>query len=336
MTIGYIGLGKMGKNMVLRMLEQQITVVAWNRSTEPVQEVVNAGAIKATDFTDMISKLRQQVSASQQTSEPQPETDKPLAQTNKQSSSPNLAPDTLNLKPIIIWLMLPAGQVIDDIIGQLVPLLQPGDLLIDGANSNYKDTLRRAKELESKQIRFIDVAVSGGPSGARNGACLFVGGSEQDFKEIKTLIEAVAAPKAFEHCGSVGAGHFAKMVHNGIEYGMMQAIAEGAEVLQKSQFNYDLAKVFALYNNRSVIESRLVGWAQEAVAENPSLEGVSSTIAHSGEGAWTVEAAKELGVAVPIIEESLEVRKRSAGEPEHFSNKVVTALRGKFGGHSTK
>lgn len=297
MTIGYIGLGKMGKNMVLHLLEQGEQVVAYNRSPEPVAEVVAAGATGATSLTDLTSQLT---------------------------------------SPRIIWLMLPAGQVTDDHIDQLIPLLSPGDLIVDGANSNYNDTLRRGKVLQDKGIRFMDVAVSGGPGGARSGACLFVGGEEADYTQLLPLIQKIAAPDAYQYCGSIGAGHFAKMVHNGIEYGMMQAIAEGAAVLEKSPFHFDLAKIFTLYNNRSVIESRLVGWAQAAFAQNPTLDGVSSTIAHSGEGEWTIDAAKAFGVPVPIIEESLNVRKRSSSEPENFSNKVVTALRGQFGGHSTK
>ncbi len=305
MTIGYIGLGKMGKNMVLHLLEQGEQVVAYNRSPEPVAEVVTTGATGATSIEDLVTRTRE------------------LSTLDSQPST-------------IVWLMLPAGQVTDEHIDQLVPLLQSGDLVIDGANSNYKDTLRRAEKLQAKGIRFMDVAVSGGPSGARTGACLFIGGEEKDFHEVKNLIEHIAAPTAYQYCGSIGSGHFAKMVHNGIEYGMMQAIAEGAAVLEKSPFHFDLAKIFTLYNNKSVIESRLVGWAQQAFTDNPTLTGISSTIAHSGEGEWTIDAAKEFGVSVPIIEESLTVRKQSANEPENFRNKVVTALRGQFGGHSTK
>jgi 6-phosphogluconate dehydrogenase len=196
--------------------------------------------------------------------------------------------------------------------------------------------LRHANILKEKDIKFIDVAVSGGPSGARNGACLMVGGETSDVARILPLLKVIAAPKAYAHLGSVGAGHFAKMVHNGIEYGMMQAIAEGAAVLEKSPYDYDLAKVFALYNKNSVIQSRLVGWTQEALAENPTLEGVSSVIAHSGEGEWTINTAEELGVAVPVIETSFQVRLESEKQPENFRNKIVTAQRGKFGGHSTK
>ncbi len=301
MKIGYIGLGKMGKNMVLRLLENNIEIVAWNRSRDPLDEVVAKGAMPATDFDNMVDQLRGE------------------HKTNK----------------VIIWLMLPAGEATELILSQLVPFLSTGDLVIDGANAFYKDTLRRAQELATKGIHYMDVAVSGGPSGARNGACLFVGGIKEDFEKVEELLKSIAAPNAYKYMGKSGAGHFAKMVHNGIEYGMMQAIAEGAAVLEKSDFDFKLADVFDLYNNRSVIESRLVGWAQEAFKENPTLEGISSTIAHSGEGEWTVQTATELGVPVPIIQESFNVRVQSANEPDNFRNKVVTALRGKFGGHAT-
>lgn len=236
----------------------------------------------------------------------------------------------------IIWLMLPAGKVIDEFLQKLIPILSEGDLVIDGGNSRYSDTLCRAKELESKQIKYIDVGVSGGPKGAREGACLMIGGDRETYERLIPIWEAMAAPKAYGLMGSVGAGHFTKMVHNGIEYGMMQAIAEGAAVLKKSQFNIDMSKVFEIYNNRSVIESRLVGWTQEALLEDPELADISSKIDHTGEGEWTVEAAKELGVEVPIINESLEVRKRSSGESEDYRDKVVSAMRGKFGGHAVK
>ncbi len=236
----------------------------------------------------------------------------------------------------IIWLMLPAGSVVDDFLSQLKPMLVKGDLVIDGGNSRYSDTLRRAKELAELGICYMDVGVSGGPKGARNGACLMIGGDKQVYDRLTPVWEAMAAPKAYGLMGSVGAGHFAKMVHNGIEYGMMQAIAEGAAVLKKSEFNIDMAKVFEIYNNQSVIESRLVGWTHEALTEDPTLSEISSKIDHTGEGEWTVEAAKELGIEVPIIEESLEVRKRSTVESEDYRDKVVSAMRGKFGGHAVK
>lgn len=303
MTIGYIGLGKMGKNMVLHLLEQGEQVVAYNRSPEPVAEVVAAGATGATSLEDLVQKLRSLTAAPQ---------------------------------PLIIWVMLKAGPVTDEHLDALSLLLQPNDIIIDGGNSHYKDTIRRSTKLAEKGIHFMDVAVSGGPNGARTGACLMIGGENNDFEVILPLIQKVAAPTAYAHLGKAGAGHFAKMVHNGIEYGMMQAIAEGAAVLKASEFNYDFPSVFGIYNNRSVIESKLIGWTKGVFEENPELQDVSSAIGMLGEGEWTVLAAKELGIPVPIIEGSVNVRVQSVTEPVNFRNKVVTALRGAFGGHNTK
>ena len=294
MQIGYIGLGKMGKNMVLHLLEQGVKVIIWNRSPDPIKEVAAAGAVPAKNIKELVHKLK---------------------------------------KPRIIWLMLPSGPIIDDVIKQLLPFLTEKDLLIDGGNSFYKDSMRRSGELKKKNIRYMDIGVSGGPEGARTGACLMVGGSKYDFDRIIKLIQAVAAVKAYEYVGPSGAGHFVKMVHNGIEYGMMEAIAEGAAVIDKSPFHLDIAKIFKIYNNRSVIESRLVGWAWEAFNENPQLSGVSSKIEHTGEGEWTVKTAKELSIQTPAIEVALEVRKKSESTPVNFRNKVVSVLRGKFGQH---
>jgi len=301
MKIGFIGLGKMGKNMVLRLLEQGIDVVVWNRSPEPVEEVAAKGASSAKDLDDLISQLP---------------------------------------TPRIIWLMLPAGEITDQFIDELLPKLTKDDLVIDGANSFYKDTLRRAKKLQEKGIHFMDIAVSGGPGGARNGACLMIGGSKEDYEKVKDIVMALAAPDAYGHFGTVGAGHFAKMVHNGIEYGMMEAIGEGAAILKASEFQINLPEVFRVYNNKSVIESRLVGWTQEALSEDADLKDISSTIAASGEGEWTVNTAKEMKIETPVIEASLKVRQNSVADkedsPEGFRNKVVSAQRGKFGGHPVK
>jgi len=290
MKIGFVGLGKMGKGLVLAMREKGIEVLAWNRTPN---EVSNVASVE-----EMISQL----------------------EGGKR----------------IIWLMLPAGSVVDEMITKVRPLLSPGDLIIDGANSNYKDDLRRVGELAEDGVAYMDVGVSGGPKGAREGACLLIGGEKTKFEELIPLWSAVSAPNSFKYFGKTGAGHFAKMVHNGIEYGMMQAIAEGAAVLKQSEFEYNLADVFELYNNNSVIVSSLVGWTKEALAEDPNLESISSKIDHTGEGEWTVEAAKELGVEVPIIKESLEVRKRSSVQSDNFRDKVVSAMRGKFGGHPVK
>jgi len=236
----------------------------------------------------------------------------------------------------IIWLMLPAGDVTEEMITRLRTLLAKDDVIIDGGNSNYNDDLRRAHELEKLGIGYMDVGVSGGPKGAREGACLMIGGDKVIYERMREFWIAVSAPHAFVYLGKAGAGHFAKMVHNGIEYGMMQAIAEGAAVLKQSEFDYEMGKVFEIYQNRSVIESRLVGWVGEALTEDADLRQISSKIDHTGEGEWTVEAANKLKIEVPIIKESLEVRKRSSAESENYRDKVVSAMRGKFGGHAVK
>jgi len=287
MKIGFIGLGKMGKGLVLSMREKGIEVLAWNRTPN---EVANVDSVE-----EMVKQL----------------------ESGKR----------------VIWLMLPAGEVVDSMIARIRPLLNAGDLMIDGGNSNYKDDMWRGSELAKQGVLYMDVGVSGGPKGAREGACLMIGGDRVKYEELMDIWQAVSASDSYQYFGNIGAGHFAKMVHNGIEYGMMQAIAEGAAVLHASKFNFDLVNVFKLYNHNSVITSRLVGWTGEALAEDPKLENISSKIDHTGEGEWTVDAAWELGVEVPIIKESLEVRKRSSASSESFRDKAVSAMRGKFGGH---
>lgn len=304
MQIGYIGLGKMGFNMVERLLEQGIEVVAWNRSPEPLQKARELGATTVTNLENLPKKL-----------------------TGKN----------------IIWMMLPAGDVIDQTIQKLLPSLQQGDLLIDGANSFYKDTLRRAEELSQKGVSYLDIGVSGGPDGARNGACLMIGATQQDLQnlpEIEQLAKAISAPNAYGYFGKVGSGHFAKMVHNGIEYGMMEAIGEGAATLKSSDFNFDLADVFRVYNNQSVIDSRLIGWTQESLSEDPELSEISSKVVASGEGHWTSKTADELNVDTPAIDAAIDVRDNSenlqTGDNNIFRNKVISAMRGKFGHHPVK
>lgn len=321
MKIGYIGLGRMGKNMVLRLLEQGVEIVAFNRSPEPIEEVVKAGAVGAKDLADLVSKLRNR--------------DRYVADAPRDDG-------------VVIWLMLPAGEVTDEHIDKLLPLLKVGDLLIDGANSFYKDTLKRWGKIKPTGVHFMDIGVSGGPGGARIGACLMIGGSEEDFERIEPIAKAAAAEGAYQHLGEVGAGHFAKMVHNGIEYGMMEALGEGLAVLKHSPFKYDFNKLLDIYNHRSVIESRLVGWAQNAFKEDPNLEATSSTIGSGGAGGqripaeadWTVEMAKEYGIDAPVIEDAIKIRENSGQDkedsPNGFRNKVVSALRGQFGQHAVK
>lgn len=301
MQIGFIGLGKMGKNMVLRLLEQGIEVVAWNRSPEPLKEVTQAGAVQAVSIEDLVGKLNH---------------------------------------PKIIWLMLPAGKVVGQFVDQLARLLGQTDLVIDGGNSFYKDSIRRASNLAERGVHFMDIGVSGGPKGARLGACLMVGGGKQDYQLALPIIKAAAAEDAYGYFGPVGAGHFAKMIHNGIEYGMMESIAEGFAVLVSSPFKFNLREVARVYNNRSVIESRLMGWLDEALAEDATLSETSSVIGHTGEGEWTIKEAQELGVETPVLEKSFQIRVESEkikeNSPQGFRNRVVSALRGKFGGHAVK
>lgn len=316
MKIGYIGLGRMGRNMVLHLLEGGIEVVAWNRSPEPVSQVKSE--IRNSKF-------------------------------EKNFFSAESLEDLVNhlSAPRIIWLMLPAGKVTDEYIDKLLPLLSEGDLLIDGGNSFYKDTLRRSQNLKSHGIHFMDIGTSGGPAGARSGACLMIGGSDEDFKKIEPLAKAAAAPGAYQHLGPVGSGHFAKMVHNAIEYGMMESIGEGLAILRQSPFKYDFVKLLDLYNHRSVVESRLVGWAQDAFKEDPELSNISSAIGSggsgkrvSGEADWTVEVAHKMGIDVPAMDAALRVRENSSKDPENspngFRNKVVSSMRGQFGQHDVK
>ena len=286
MKIGYIGLGRMGKNMVLHLLEQGTEVVAWNRSPEPVEEVKTAGAIGAESVGDLVSKLE---------------------------------------SPRIIWLMLPAGEVVDEFVDKLIPLLRKDDLLIDGGNSFYKDTLRRAEKLAGHEIHFMDIGTSGGPNGARVGACLMIGGTDEDFQRIEPVCKAAAALGAYQHLGPTGAGHFAKMVHNAIEYGMMESIGEGLAILKNSPFKYDFRKLLDLYNHRSVVESRLVGWALDAFKEDPNLSSISSSIGSGGSGKripgeadWTLEAAKEMGVDTPAMEAAISIHLIKGGEIEEW------------------
>ena len=296
MQLGYVGLGKMGLNMVERLIEKGHQVMAFDRSAGAVAEAKARGAAEAGSLRTLAAVL---------------------------------AP------PRVIWIMVPY-QAVDVVLAELIPLLARGDTVIDGGNSPYKESIRRAKELEAKGMAFLDAGVSGGPSGARNGACIMVGGKNEVFSKFEGLFADLAVDGGYGYMGGAGAGHFVKMVHNGIEYGMMQALAEGFAVMRASPFGLDLLQVADVYNHRSVIESRLVGWLRDAYERNGAgLEGVSGTAAQSGEGMWTVEAAKELGVPTPVIEDSLRFRVASAERPS-YTGRIVSALRHEFGGHEVK
>jgi len=235
--------------------------------------------------------------------------------------------------PKLIWLMVP-HKAVDEVIKDLVPHLKRGDTIIDGGNSFYKDSIRRGKKLDSLGIKFLDVGVSGGPGGAKAGASLMIGGNKQIYEKLKQLWEDLAVPDGYGYMGKTGAGHFVKMVHNGIEYGMMQALAEGFAVMKKSKFKLNLKKAAEVYSHGSVIESRLVEWLKtgyEKYGEN--LSKVSGSVAQSGEGKWTVKTAKEFGVPLPVIKEALNFRLKSQKHPS-YTGKILSALRNQFGGHN--
>ncbi|MEX0622188.1 MAG: decarboxylating 6-phosphogluconate dehydrogenase [Candidatus Woykebacteria bacterium] len=297
MQIGYFGLGKMGFNMVLRLLDKGYDVVACNRSPEPIKEAAKAGANTAFTCADLAKHLS---------------------------------------TPRTVWIMVPAGKPVDDVIfgeGNLASLLEKGDAIIDGGNSFYKESIARYKKLKGKGINFLDVGVSGGPTGARSGASIMVGGDLEIFKKYEPLFKDLAVPSGHRYMGPVGAGHFVKMVHNGIEYGMMQAIGEGFEVLKAAPFKLDLRAIAEIYSHGTVIESRLINWLKSAYKTyGEDLEGISGSISQSGEGKWTAKTAKELGIPAPIIEGSVKFREASQSKPS-YTGKVVSALRNQFGGH---
>jgi len=293
MKLGYVGLGKMGYNMAELLLEKGNQIVAYNRGAEPVRKIAQRGAQPADSIRSLVAALEY---------------------------------------PRLVWIMVPY-QAVDDVLKELTPLLAKGDTVIDGGNSPYKESIRRAKELEAKGIDFLDAGVSGGPGGARRGACIMVGGKEKVFRKYEQLFRDASVEEGYAHFGAAGAGHFVKMVHNGIEYGMMQALAEGFAVMKASPFNLDLVKIADLYNHRSVIESRLVGWLKNAYEQHGlDLAGISGSAAQSGEGMWTVETAKELGVPAPVIAGALEFRVQSQKNPS-YTGKIISALRNQFGGH---
>lgn len=293
MKIGCIGLGKMGLNMVERLLEKGYEVLVFDKNNQAMRNISGKGSHPAMSIASLVSAF---------------------------------AP------PRLIWIMVPY-QAVDAVLKELVPFLQRGDTVIDGGNSPYKESMRRFDALHGSGINFLDAGISGGPSGARNGACIMVGGQKNVFRRHKNLFRDLACKGGYAYVGPPGSGHFAKMVHNGIEYGMMQALAEGFSILKASSFAFDVTKIASLYNHRSVIESRLAGWLRKAFTEHgESLNNISGTVSHSGEGSWTVEAARELGISVPVIEQSLRFRTQSRLNPS-YTGQIISALRNQFGGH---
>jgi 6-phosphogluconate dehydrogenase len=293
MRLGLIGTGKMGYNMVLRLKKRGYNIIAHNRSPEPLYELHDNGIDVAFTLDDLVIQLE---------------------------------------SPRILWLMV-SSSAVDNVLGILEPHLKKGDIIIDGGNSYYKDSIVRYKKLKGLGVQFIDVGVSGGPQGALNGASIMVGGDQEAFKKTQKLYKDLAVKDGFAYLGESGAGHYAKMVHNGIEYGMMQSIAEGFDLIKRSGFDYDIDEVLKVYSNGSVISSELIDWLRNAYEKyGEDFKGVSGKARESGEGKWAVKTAKELGIPVKIIEQSLKARLKSQKTP-NYQGKIIQALRGEFGQH---
>jgi len=294
MQIGIIGLGRMGMNMARRLLLAKHEVVVFNRTQSKVEEMVKEGAAGAKSIEEFVRKMK---------------------------------------APRFVWLMLPTGEVLEEHIEDLAKGLSPGDIVLDGGNSYFKDDIRHFNSLKNKGIHYLDAGVSGGIWGLKNGYCTMVGGEEEIFKRIEPILKDLAPKGGYLYCGSPGAGHFVKMVHNGIEYGLMQAYAEGFEVLKASPYKLELEKIANLWNQGSVVRSWLLELAAEAFRESPELKEISGYVEDSGEGRWTAKEAIELGVSAPVMTLSLFQRFLSR-EKDAFSNRVIAALRNKFGGHA--
>jgi 6-phosphogluconate dehydrogenase len=287
----------MGGNMVERLLRGGHELVVWDRSPDAIGKSVEDGAHGARDLADLCARLA---------------------------------------APRIIWMMVPAGAPVDETIAALEPHLAKGDILIDGGNSNYHDTMRRGSALAARGLEFIDCGTSGGIWGLANGYCLMVGASERAFTTCEPIFRTLAPESGYAHVGPSGAGHYVKMIHNGIEYGMLQAYAEGYEILHASKhFDLDLHQVAALWNHGSVVRSWLNELAERAFAKEADLESIRGFVADSGEGRWTVQEAIDIDVPAPVITLSLLTRLRSR-QPDSFSAKVIAALRNEFGGHAVQ
>jgi 6-phosphogluconate dehydrogenase len=296
MEIGLIGLGRMGANMTQRLLGGGHRVVAYDRDPAAVHAVTSAGADGVSSLEELVRKL-----------------------------SP----------PRAVWLMVPAGAPVEQTIHSLAPLLSPGDAIIDGGNSYYKDSVRRAASLKKQRLHFLDVGTSGGIWGLKVGYCLMIGGEEDVVRRLEPVFKTLAPEEGYAYVGPSGAGHFVKMVHNGIEYGLLQAYAEGFELLHASSYEPDLAQLARLWNQGSVIRSWLLELMEKALTEDPGLASVKGYVDDSGEGRWTVLEAVERGVPLPVISLSLLTRFRSR-QDDSFGAKVIAALRREFGGHAVK
>jgi len=298
MELGFVGLGRMGFNMCQRLLLNGHRIVAYNRSYAKVEEIMQYGAEGATSMQELVSKLH----------------DSPKA----------------------VWLMVPSGTVTEEHVVEAMNLLQAGDIIIDGGNSNYKDTIRRYGMVKEKGIHYLDAGTSGGIWGLKNGYAEMVGGDDAPVKQLEPIFTTLAPENGYLHCGPTGAGHFVKMVHNGIEYGMLAAYGEGYEILEKSRYDLNMLAISKMWQNGSVVRSWLLDLAVLAFEqEGNDLSRIKGYVEDSGEGRWTVQEAIDQSTPAPILTLSLLSRFVSR-QPESFSAKVVAALRNQFGGHAVQ
>lgn len=296
MQIGLIGLGKMGFNLALNLKRNGYEVVANDVNTDFIHKIGQEGIATAETMSELTRQLKGRR---------------------------------------VIWIMVPAGEIVDEVIFSLLPFLNKNDIVIDGGNSNFKDSKRRFQMLKENGVCYLDCGTSGGTSGALDGACTMIGGDKDVFDYVAQVFEAISVPNGSLYTGASGSGHYTKMVHNGIEYGMMQSIAEGFEVFEHSEFDIDFEKTAKLFNHGSVVRSWLMELTENAFSKDPKLESIKGVMHSSGEGKWTLEEALDLGVPTPVIALSIMMRYRSQMQ-DTFSGKVVAALRNEFGGHAVE
>ncbi|MEK5027899.1 MULTISPECIES: phosphogluconate dehydrogenase (NAD(+)-dependent, decarboxylating) [unclassified Paenibacillus] len=295
MKVGLVGLGKMGFNLGQNLLEHDHEVVAFDVNAAAVEEMGSKGAAMAKSLAELVNQLE---------------------------------------TPRVAWIMVP-HQFVDSVIAELTPLLSKGDIIIEAGNSHYKESIRRHEALSKEGIYFLDAGTSGGMEGARNGACYMIGGDEEAWAVVEPLFRDTSVENGYLYAGKSGSGHFLKMVHNGIEYGMMAAIGEGFEVLEKSGYDFNFEEVARVWNNGSVIRSWLMELIERAFSKDAKLDEIKGIMHSSGEGKWTLETAFDLQAATPVIAMALLMRYRSL-ETDTFTGKVVAALRNEFGGHAVE
>jgi 6-phosphogluconate dehydrogenase len=296
MEIGFIGLGKMGLNMVTRLQQAGHHVTAYDRSAEALAQATTAGCSGATSLADLVQRLK---------------------------------------APRAVWIMVPSGPPTEETVQAVAMLLESGDVVIDGGNTRFHDDVRRAKELAAKNVQYIDAGTSGGIWGLKNGYCLMIGGERDPVNRLAPIFTSLAPPNGWAHVGAAGAGHYVKMVHNGIEYSLMQAYAEGFELMSKSDYRLDLPRIADLWMQGSVVRSWLLELAASALREDPRLESLKGYVQDSGEGRWMIADAIEKDVPVPTLTLALFTRFRSR-QTESFAEKMLAALRNAFGGHAIK